>query len=48
MTRDRKEIEAALLKKGFRNRQSDHKYFIYHTTQRKSPLRIMATRALNR
>ncbi len=31
MTRDRKEIEAALLKKGFRQRDSDHHFFVYYT-----------------
>ena len=31
MTRDRKDIESGLLKKGFRNREGDHHYYIYHT-----------------
>jgi hypothetical protein len=29
--RDKKDIEAALLTKGFQSRVSDHTYFIYHT-----------------
>jgi hypothetical protein len=31
MTRDRKEIEASLQKKGFKNREGDHHYYIYYT-----------------
>jgi hypothetical protein len=31
MTRDRKDIEGALLKKGFRKREGDHHFYIYHT-----------------
>jgi hypothetical protein len=32
MPRDRKEIETALLNKGFRNREGDHHYYVYYTT----------------
>ena len=30
--RDKKDIEAALLAKGFQSRVTDHTYFIYHST----------------
>jgi hypothetical protein len=32
MPRKRSEVDAALLRKGFRNKEGDHHYFIYYTT----------------
>jgi len=31
MTRDKKDVEASLIKKGFCNREGDHHYYIYFT-----------------
>ena len=31
MTRDKKDVERDLLKKGFRKKESGHRYFIYYT-----------------
>jgi hypothetical protein len=31
MTRDKKDVEGALLRKGFRKKDGDHHYYIYHT-----------------
>jgi hypothetical protein len=39
MTRDKKEVEASLIKKGFRTKENDHRYFIYYdTTGKKQPI----------
>lgn len=38
MARDKQEIEAGLINKGFQKRTSDHNYFIYHSKEGKKSL----------
>jgi hypothetical protein len=38
MTRDRKNVEAALLKKGFTETQGDHHYFVYISLEGKKSM----------
>ncbi len=38
MPRDRKKVKAALLRKGFREYENDHSYFIYYTRKGKKTI----------